>query len=391
MILQPALHTPHYVPGTRSRSCCLFVFLILILLSSVSCILKKGLVEPGTIIIPFGDTVHLREGSLVYSLPQTVLNFRIDVERRIEKPGPYAKFAGDLLGLKDVITQEKETWSITGITLFSTEEPDPSEIYLIETNTLFQTNVLALKESGLILDLNSDIYERQTETGTRKASSSGRIGFNDLGSNEYFVTQSDTAFRLVKLDTAFIRIPYLVEKKKQLTIDQLAEKASKSLLELRDGKHLILTGEANVFPQDKSSIDEINRMEKEYLDLFAGKVWSETETLYYTLIPKKDDKGKPVSLLRFSLQTGPSDATGNSGTPVTMRLAPSQNMRKITVVPRQLPPNGPLPKYDKLYYRVPEIVTVEIKMGNERLFSGRKLIYQFGQVVQLPGNYIIGK
>ena len=82
-----------------------------------------------------------------------------------------------------------------------------------------------------------------------------------MGSDEYYMVTRDTAYRVVEIDTAFIKIPYLVEKKKQLGIDQLAENAAKALLELRDGKQMILSGEANVFPQDASPINEINRME----------------------------------------------------------------------------------------------------------------------------------
>ena len=35
-------------------------------------------------------------------------------------------------------------------------------------------------------------------------------------------------------------------------------------MELRDGKHMILTGETNLFPQDEAAINEMNRLEKEY-------------------------------------------------------------------------------------------------------------------------------
>jgi hypothetical protein len=377
-------HTLHPAPR-------IILSIIVILLFSVSCISKKGLVEPSTLILPFGDTVHLKDGSLVYGLPQTVFDVEIDVEKRIEKPGPYSRFAGDLLGIKDVIAQEKETWSITGIKVYSSEELDPSEFYLIESNTLFQTNVLALRKAGLILDLNPDIYERSGERRTGKLSSYSQQGYMDMGADEYSVTQIDTAFKLVKLDTAFIKIPYLVEKKKQLTIDQLAEKAAKSLLELRDGKHLILTGEANVFPQDKSAIDEMNRLEEEYIALFAGKAWTEAKTLTYTLIPQKNMKGKPITLLKFSVQNGPADAAGNSGTPVTVNLIPLQKTKDITVLAKTVPADETAPKYDKLYYRIPEVVSLDVKMGEEKLYSSRKLIYQFGQIVQLPANYIIGR
>ncbi len=365
--------------------------IIVIFIFSISCISKKGLVEPKTVILPLGDTIHLTDGNLVYGLPMTVFDIVVEVEKKIEKPGPYSRFAGDLLGIKDFINQEKETWSITGIKVNSSEELDPSEFYLIESNTLFQTNVLALKREGLILDLNPDIYEKSGESRSGKVSMNDQRGFMDLGADEYYVTQSDTAFRLVNIDTAFIRIPYLVEKKKQLTIDQLAEKAAKSLLELRDGKHLILTGEANVFLQDKSAIDEMNRLENEYLALFAGKTWTEVKTFTYTLIPQKDISGKPVTLFRFSEQTGISPTGSKTATVVNIELAPAHKTKDLTITTRPQTETVPAQKFDKLYYRMPVVVTINIKAGTEILYNSRKLVYQFGDVIQLPANFIIGK
>jgi hypothetical protein len=36
----------------------------------------------------------------------------------------------------------------------------------------------------------------------------------------------------------------------KLTTEQLAERAAKRLMDLREGKFMVLIGEANVFPQD---------------------------------------------------------------------------------------------------------------------------------------------
>jgi hypothetical protein len=357
----------------------------------VSCITKKAVVDPGVVILPYGDTIHLKDGSLVYGLPLTVFDIEVNVEKRIEKQGPYSKFAGDLLGIKDIVNQDKEAWSIAGVRIHSYQELDPAEFYVIESNTLFQTNVLALKKAGLILDLNPEIFERPGIIQTGPESSAFKPVFSDLGADEYFVNQSDTAFRLVKLDTTFIKIPYLVEKKKQLTIDQLAEKAAKSLLELRDGKHLILTGEANVFPQDKSAIDEMNRLEKEYLDLFIGKIWTESKKITYSFLPRKDMSGKPVTLFRFSGQTGVIDAAAKAGIPVTIQFIPVQKTKDFKITTRPQPGNEMTPKYDKLFYRMPDVVSVNIKMGEESLYNSRKLIYQFGNILQIPANYLIGK
>jgi hypothetical protein len=367
----------------------LSIFLIIIFVA-YSCFLNKKLAEPKSIITPLSDTVTLTEGSIVYGLPRTVFTVVMEMERTVEKPGPYARFAGDLLGLNDVIKSESEFWSIQGITVKTHEELDPSEFYVIESNTLFQTNILALKKEGLILDLNPGIfYPAESKFGVREPEINQFRSF-DLGSDEYFQPQSDTAYKRVKVDSTFIRIPYIVEKKKKLTIDQLAERAARRLMELRDGKHLILTGEANVFPQSEAAINEMNRLEKEYTELFTGKTWKETRTFSYQIIPDKGMMENPLILFQFSELTGPVTGKMKGGMPVTVELIPEQKTKDLTIINKRQP--EPLaPKYDKLFYRVPDVVNMKIKMGSEILFNSRRLIYQSGEVIQLPANYIIGK
>ncbi len=127
-----------------------------IMISTSSCFLTKGKVNPSTTVTHLTDTLALRDGSLVYALPRTVFTIRIEFERTIEIPGPYARYAGELLGLDDVILSEGENWSVKSVSLSSHEEADPSEFYVIESNTLMKSNVLALKKEGLILDLNPE-------------------------------------------------------------------------------------------------------------------------------------------------------------------------------------------------------------------------------------------
>ena len=362
-----------------------------VVLMAGSCGLMKHSVAPVTTIKPLGDSMKVNDGSLIYALPMTVLNITVEFQHTIEKPGPYAKYASEMLALKDVITRENEKWYILRIGVFSEEELDPSEFYVIESNVIAQTNALALKKNGLILDINPLLYESGKMYPAASLKGQAHIAFNDLGADEYFISLSDTAYRVVKFDTSFVKIPYLVERKKPLNTEQLADRAAKALLELRDGKQFILTGEANIFPQSNEGIDEINRLEREYIALFAGKTMTETRTITYTLIPERDMGDKPVTLFRFSESAGPSDITSASGTPVVAELIPAKKIKDITIMARPVVEGESVRKFDKLFYRIPEVVTLKIKSGNVSYLESRKLVYQLGQVVQLPANYIIGK
>ncbi len=360
-------------------------FLIIIALLVNSCVLLKKKAEPGRTVAHLTDTTQLTDGSLVYALPMTVFTIKIGMEREIEIPGPYAKYAEVLLGMQNVILTENEKWSIRSVSVSSHEEADPSEFYVIETEGISPTNVISLKKEGFILDLNPGSAYSSVSSIDREINVNN-FRPTDLGSDEYYLTQTDTAYKRVKMDNQFVRVPYIVEKNKKLTVDELAQRAARKILDLRDGKMLILTGEANVYPQSSAAIDEMNRLEKEYTELFTGKRIIDTKTFQYNFIPGKGQTGKPVTLFMFSESGGP----GAQGTPVSIFVTPEQKTKDLTVISRQQP-GGTDQKYNRLYYRIPDVVNVKILMGEKSLYESRRLVYQYGEVMQLPANYIIGK
>jgi hypothetical protein len=367
-----------------------FYFLTTIL--AFSCSSSKKLAEPEQAVLPLSGATTIRDGSIVYALPRTVLTFTAEFERTIEKPGPYARYASELLGLDNVIISENESWSIEGISVKAHEELDPSEYYIIESNSLFQTNVLSLKREGLILDLNPQSFYSSANFHLTGEQDISQYSNKDLGSDEYYMVQSDTAYKRLSIDSSFVRVPYVVEKKKRLTTDQLAERAAKRLMEMREGKHMILTGEANVFPQSDAAINEMNRLEKEYMELFTGKTINQKISYTYHVIPNKDTDSKPSVLFQFSELTGPALSNGKGGTPVTLEIAPEQKTKDLALIRKKTEePKSKTVTYDKLYYRVPDVVNLKVSKGQEVLLNSRKLVYQYGEVVQLPANFIIGK
>jgi len=355
-----------------------------------SCFLVRQNVKPSTTVKRLSDTISLRDGSLVYALPRTMLTIRAEFERTIEIPGPYARYAEELLGLDNVILSEGEDWSVKSVTVTSNEEADPSELYVIETNTFMNSNVFALRKEGLILNLNPESHVSPVITGVGQEADIAGFRSYDLGSDEYYRVQTDTVFRRVSVEEQFIRIPYIVEQKKKLSEAQLAERAAKRLMELRDGKFLILTGEANVFPQSAAAINEINKMEKELTELFAGKTFRDLRTFTYSISPDKAMAEAPFTVFRFSEVTGPMNDTTENGIPVIIRLIPEKKTKDLSVVTRNRTAT-PVALSDKIFYRIPDILNVVVEMGEEQLYNSRKMIYQFGEVMQLPANYIIGK
>ncbi|MGE5350220.1 MAG: DUF4831 family protein [Actinomycetota bacterium] len=368
----------------------IFILALLALLTAGCSVFSSK--SPGdTVVLPLGDRVSITDGSLVYALPLTVLEFEIIAVKRIEVPGPFAPFARDMIGLDRVINAETESWSLTEVKLNAVEELDPSQFYIIQGTTLMQTNMLALRKSGLVLDINPEVYSHTAYSGHSDGNVYSGVLFPDRGAYEYVSTRTDTAYRVVKADTAFIRVPYLVQRKKGMTVEEEAREAADRLMELREGRHMILTGETNIFPQDGAAIDEINRLEREYTALFAGKSWTETRHFRFWVTPDLSMAGKKTILFSFSETRGLTESSEGPGQPVVMEIVPSGKTRELNLVVRPVTSQKDLALTDRLYYRVPDVAQITVTMGDEKLCTARKLIYQYGNTVALPANFIIGK
>lgn len=340
-----------------------------------------------TRVLPLGDTVKLYDGSLVYSLPLTGFEFTVIARKTIQAAGPYYEYAEQFLGLKDVIRSDNTVWSINEVKIKSFEELDPSQFYVIESDGLIESNALKLKEAGLLLDINPDLYSGRNYVSKNQKGNEESVSFiRDMGSDEYYNIEQDTTYKLVELDTTFVRIPYVLERKRQLSLEEQAENTARILLELREGRHLILTGEANVFPQDKAAIDEINRLENEYISLFSGKSSSEIRTMKFFFIPEQGMQSKPIVIFRFSAEGGVVDASDLSGRPVVVEMMSAGKLDNINMVEKS-PTGGS--DFDKIYYRIPEVIDLRVTDGRVTLGNSRQLVYQFGQIVTLPANYII--
>jgi len=364
-----------------------YILLLTIILIASCTSIKEVPIQVNTQILPLGDTVKLYDGSVLYSLPLTGFEFTVIAKKTTQTAGPYHDYADQFLGLKDIIRDNQVVWSLEEVKIKSFMELDPEQYYVIESDGLIESNALALRKAGLILDLNPEMYAGRNYLRRNLESSDDAIAaIRDMGSDEYYNIEQDTTYKIVELDTAFVRIPYVLERKRQLSLEEQAENTARILLELREGRHLILTGEANVFPQDRAAIDEINRLEDEYISLFSGKSSSEIRSFKFFLIPEPGMQSRPEIIFRFSAEDGVLDANDLSGRPVVVEMLGAGKLENVNIVER---PAGVANKYDKLFYRMPEVIDIRVTDGRLTLGNSREMVYQFGKLVTLPANYII--
>lgn len=108
------------------------------------------------------------------------------------------------------------------------------------------------------------------------------------------------------------------------SLEDAARSAANTIFSLRRHRLELITGEAgeNVFGEGlRAALDEIARLEQEYLELFFGKHVVTTESRRYVVYPQSDKMQYIVC--RFSSVDGLLPETDLSGDMVLLQIAPS--------------------------------------------------------------------
>ncbi len=310
---------------------------------------------------------------IVYSLPRT--GIRIYVKATQEKffHGPYYQYAEAMLGLKNAPALDSETWSINDLEIETFSEPDPQQVYKAKG---MAASLLSLTASGTLAGINTFI-----DVEPEPASVSTFLGdtktpdfpFPDLSLNPFFEKQDSTKRNVI--------VAKSVEEKAleaAHTITKLRKRRFKSLAnayeeQLPDGRSYELM------------VDELGKLEEEYVALFVGKTYKKTFEYCFDFIPGENSVSGEV-VFRFSETKGVLPKTDMSGKPIVVDmkkmddLASAQDKAKVT-------PNAGV---SNVFYRTPGKAEIKVLNGINLMAVSRADIAQFGAVAQLPDELLDG-
>ena len=310
------------------------------------------------------------EEGVVYSLPRTGIRVNVKALKVNFQAGPYAAYAEQLLGIKNVKAKSSVNWLIEDIKFDVFSEPDPEQTFKAMGAGAFLVN---LTTDGCISGINStSVTERKENIATNKT---GQIVnpekadffqyFTD--SPMYAAGDSSNNFKPVKLPE-----------------EQKISKAAQRVLESRRLQFEIAAGLVDELPPDgdayKESIKKLEQTEKDFLSLFVGKTTTEEAIFAFDYIPKAG--GKSEAVFRISDENGIVPASDLSGKPVTIEFEIEKELAQK---------QGSLAKSDNpaagesgVYYRIPGRANIKIINDMNVIATSRLTIAQFGVVAPLP-------
>jgi hypothetical protein len=317
---------------------------------------------------------------VVYALPRTGIKIHVTAIREKFVPGPYAAYAEDLLGIKNVKTRAESKWMISDVQMETFSEPDPNQVYKAMG---YGAALLSLSSNGCIAGINASGNDISAMVTSNKCFQKPDI--DDGFSFDYF---TDTPTYMQGDSTNNYR-PIRVG------MEQKVAEAAKRVLDCRMNQYdmaaLLMDGEHPDGKAYEVSMKKLKEEEQNYLKLFVGRTTYKTEECSFDFVPESAGKSGQVAF-RISDENGIVPASDLSGKPVQVEFdvasgLSSKYATKATPVEANAGTSG-------IYYRMPGVATVHLIYQMKELASMRTTIAQFGEVAPLSeylldGDYAI--
>jgi hypothetical protein len=346
--------------------------------------------KKATVITPLADISTISPQGMVYTLPLTTFHVRVESVHYQSIPGPYAQFAERFMGIANAPQKPKSEWSIAAVDVVSDIEADMETLFAVEPGDNFQSDFFQLAAIGLVIPLNGIEFSGSQEIGVKTNLTNAPISFTDLSSTPFIAAERTTHYSRVFQDSTFVKVPVhktvIVEK----SIEDKAREAAEFIFSLRKRRFELIAGDADFVAEGKAVeavLNEINKLEDDYLSLFIGKHIESKTIHWFDYTPKPNGDATSI-LFRFSLTKGVVPASDLSASPVLISTTSDQNWKSVEIL-NQLSSEKGLPRTDALYYRIPIPTSIKISFGNTEIFSRRMSIYQFGPMVRIPSNFLI--
>lgn len=315
---------------------------------------------------------------IAYALPRTGVRIFVTAIKEEFQPGPYAAYADQLLGITDAKTRSSEKWIIEDVKLETFSEPDPSHIYKAMGDAAFQ---VSLTSAGVLAGINTgaDTEEKMTQPTNRF------IPEPDIDEGFSFATINDSPLYTTGDSTTNFR-PVRVGNETK------AAEAARRILESRRIQYDIAAGMMDEFHPDgvayEVSLDELKRIEADYLSLFMGRRTYETQSFSFEAVPSPErEKGEVV--FRFSDENGVVPASDLSGKPVMLKVVPVEELNQkysATAVSE-----NPAAGESGIFYRMPGLANLELNYELNTIATMRTVLAQFGEVAPLPEDLLTGE
>lgn len=303
-----------------------------------------------------------RAQEVSYALPRTGVTVLAQFRQESFFAGPYAAYARRLLNM-DVQQEDAVSTQLVKAELLPRAEADPSAWYTFDGDA---SAVLSLTAQGLVSlggtpSLPDGLVWRFPPQISADYSGSGLTAPQK--------EQTRIVYERMQTDTAVLQVPVEQKVLVDKTLEDKAIEAADMILSVRQDRLNIATGNTDASYSGQAmqaALEELDRIEREYMALFRGYTVVSTFTASYEVMPVQGVNRYQVFRLR---DNGPVE-DGVKGIPYYLDLSPEPLADEETQDRK---------KGKVLRYRIPQVCKVKLTRDGQVLLQTRIPFYQLGR------------
>ena len=316
------------------------------------------------------QTLQQGEPALVYYSPCThvVLDFSYKVVT--ESKGMYAQYAEKLLGISDIVEEDRTTYTLTGVKVRTRTDADLTRPHKVVAEPGVPMQLLQISEKGLLVGYNLP-YEAPaprkdntpTETTPRKSSPKKVAPFTED----------------------------VIEAR---TLADEAQAVAKQIFRIREARMYLLSGEVEHAPADGEAmrlvLEELNKQEKELVELFIGTKKNVVKHKKVEYTPMGENFKLFNERLHFSQENGftsPENVDAEE-IGVTIQFTRPQTTAAVNEDPKAKKKEV---QASQIVYNLPGSGLIRVRYKGELLAEKTLPMAQFGVDVPLSKDLFTGK
>ena len=339
------------------------------------------------------------DGVVIYSLPMTSIHLSVEAVCETYTPGPYSKWAKKYLGI-DVPQEASTSYTLSNIRMTPYLEADRSCSYIVNLDGFLgeasPASFFEFSSQGLLL--LSDESKGKGDSwrfpsiapGTEVLSSEATANLTSTETTLYRTVRNESG----GYDRVAVRQSQVVEKSPEKN-----QEAAAMILSLRENRINIITGNTDAtFSGDalRAAVEEIGRLEEEYMSLFTGSTATSLQQMSFDVVPESGKSEELTVAFRLSDTQGLLPPDDVSGRPIVMEITPEDNEDVLYTdqIIAEVEPSKARARHEaalrgNIFYRIPGICTIRVIDGQNLILKSRMPVYQKGEDLTFPVHVLV--
>ena len=318
------------------------------------------------------QTIQEGEMAIVYYSPKTNVVLDFSYEEEIQTKGIYADWASKLLGINEVVKENKTTYTLQGVRIRTRTEADTSRPHKVVAEANVPIQLLTLNEKNILVGYNLPATGLPKPRETHKSSTRDAVLSR--------VTQQEPA-------------PYTEEVLEAKSISAAAQAVAKQILRIRESRMYLLSGEVEHAPADgtamKIVLDELAKQEKQLTELFTGRKECLRKHHIVSYQPMAENGKTFHKKLYFSTENGFTEAENAEAEDIGITIQHTRPQKKAAGSDTKGKKKGGEPS--QLVYNLPGEGQVSVRYRGETMAERTLPLAQFGIDVPLARELFTGK